>query len=268
MDSTPPDSSPAPSEDRLIPPPATGIGRSYVRYVRPEDRGTFEEAKILMRELCPRELNIKRRWGLQQMQATERLIARVVERYPVFKKYEGAWPVMYYCYKHFSHLRRPFAKRMNVDNLRSQVEAVACYGRLLNPLSRTRRASKLQVPAPNECSIDSEPPATTNPQEPWGEAGNEKDDTSVPDLLNCPSSQLSSTDTLSSSSSSASSSVLDFLVALDGSLASMLDRFRFAGITDTARLRSLAQWPAPEQELFLAKDLGLNAFERRMHFGR
>ncbi|KAI0676782.1 hypothetical protein C8Q78DRAFT_987358 [Trametes maxima] len=233
---TPPASSPAPT-DSLIPPPATKFGRSYIGYIQPEDRETFEEAKVLMRELLPKELNIKRSWSLQKAQATERLVDHVVEYYPVFRKYEDAWPVMYYCYQRLGCLRRPLVKRTNSGQRQKSPVAMvqACYDRHMNLRPRTRNAPANAQPILKRPQQALRNPAATLAYERVGRG--EQD-------------------------------VLDFLMALDGNLAGLLDRFRFAGIIDKGRLRSLAQWPTIEKDLFLARDLGLNAFERRMRYYR
>ncbi|OSD01832.1 hypothetical protein PYCCODRAFT_480488 [Trametes coccinea BRFM310] len=58
--------------------------------------------------------------------------------------------------------------------------------------------------------------------------------------------------------------VLEFLVAADRSFASLLERFRLAGLTSRARLEALAKWAREERDMFLVRELRLSAFEQKL----
>ncbi|KAI0637724.1 hypothetical protein C8Q77DRAFT_1205863 [Trametes polyzona] len=55
-----------------------------------------------------------------------------------------------------------------------------------------------------------------------------------------------------------------FLIALDPTFGPLADRFKVAGITNKARLLAFAGWASYERDEFLAKELRLDAFERKV----
>ncbi|CDO74117.1 hypothetical protein BN946_scf185043.g167 [Trametes cinnabarina] len=58
--------------------------------------------------------------------------------------------------------------------------------------------------------------------------------------------------------------VLAFLISADPSLAGLVERFRVAGLTNIARLKTMARWGQEERNMFLLKELRLSAFEQKL----
>ena len=58
--------------------------------------------------------------------------------------------------------------------------------------------------------------------------------------------------------------MLAFLQSIDPTFARLLDRFVWAGIADRTRLLLMAGWTTDEIDSFLAREMRLDPFERRL----
>ncbi|KAI0366354.1 hypothetical protein BV20DRAFT_651114 [Pilatotrama ljubarskyi] len=227
---------------KLISQPPHGLNRSYVGYMRDEDRPDFEGAKYIIKKLVPQELDLHRSWGRQDETAKKQLIEKVLEAYPAFADYESAWPVLYYSCQTLHHVRRPIDKPHRQRRLAAPAKAGAnrCHeaastGKKTQDPGRCRRrghARATQLDTDGAVSLAAH-------------AG----------LANV----LHQTAGLQE--------VFRFLVALEGTLGYLLDRFQFTGITSKARLMALARWTISDRDAFLRNELQLSAFERKVVSG-
>ncbi|OSD01834.1 hypothetical protein PYCCODRAFT_480632 [Trametes coccinea BRFM310] len=90
---------------RVVPKPSSKAPGVFNHYIRPEDEKEFQRMKAFMRSLMTERLDIKHTWSCQDSRIRDRLIKDVLHRYPVFRKYQDAWPIGLYGRMHFKGLR-------------------------------------------------------------------------------------------------------------------------------------------------------------------
>ncbi|KAJ2995720.1 hypothetical protein NUW54_g7337 [Trametes sanguinea] len=79
--------------------------RSYVSHLCGEDQDDFRAAKLYIKQVLPRELDVQHSWKKQTRGATDRFLLKILDIFPVFKKYSKAWPLQYYSYQRFAQMR-------------------------------------------------------------------------------------------------------------------------------------------------------------------
>ncbi|KAI9063410.1 hypothetical protein FKP32DRAFT_712631 [Trametes sanguinea] len=98
--------SPAPAPLELIAEPPHRLDRSYVGYLFPGDQEDFAIAKLHIRNVLPKELDMERTWKKQAVGATARFLEKMLDAFPTFKKYVKAWPLLYYSFQSLGYLRK------------------------------------------------------------------------------------------------------------------------------------------------------------------
>ncbi|KAI0356694.1 hypothetical protein OH77DRAFT_1536090 [Trametes cingulata] len=252
----------------LIPEPPNRWNRSYVGYLRIEDRPDFEEAKDIIRKLVPQELDFNRSWGRQDEGARTLLIAKVLETYPKFADYDGAWPIRYYSAQHLHHQRRCIPEKSRRRGPRTSLSASgnskADAHRAHHVSSgvselilrngatyRNRADNSFILPAVQQLSTSSALGKQTAGTASGTHRGSREHA--------CPGTRRPL-----ERPSSGPQEVYRFLVALGDTLGYLLDRFQLAGITCRARLIALAGWTVADRDAFLVNELQLSAFERKV----
>ncbi|KAI0637725.1 hypothetical protein C8Q77DRAFT_385784 [Trametes polyzona] len=273
------------SQEERIPEPPHRHNRSYTPFLHPDDRVAFTEMKKLVQKILPEELDVKCSWGRQDKDATKRLIDRVVEAHPTFAKYENAWPVFYYSYKHISDVRRPLSRahksrrqrlvdRASTPHRTSVTQRAGPTSRTSDPAHEPTAQHSAAVDAGlaitevNECAAESGSPpenhahCSRSRMSNLGTAHGEcaPGPSARPVVPEAHASRLVTVEQLTPGEQE----VAQFLANVNPGFVSLIGRLRLAGITSRARLVTLAGWPAPEKEYFLVQELRLNAFERKL----
>ncbi|RPD62014.1 hypothetical protein L226DRAFT_76414 [Lentinus tigrinus ALCF2SS1-7] len=241
----PPSSQTGSPAHQLIPEPPNGTLRAYGGYIREPHRDDYEAAKLFIRELVRKELDVQLAWS-QQKATARRIVFTVIASYPVFLKYANKWPILYYAYQ--SHCRfRTEARREG------------------------RVSARRKVRVPIGCGV----PSSTYPRSPGSQT---TVPTTLPSRPPCyPSQGLPTTQTLHVESSDRDrgadhasmtfrgrKEVEMFLQTLPLQLGALTDRFVSAGLSSQARLQIMAQWTVADQETFLRREVSVDAFVSKL----
>ncbi|KAH9853857.1 hypothetical protein C2E23DRAFT_97739 [Lenzites betulinus] len=246
-----------------VPRPRGKLRERYATSVLREDLRCFESVKKLIRRILLEELDITRVWTQQDEESKRRLIDRVVTTYPVFAKYEDAWPVSSYCHQHLSELRRTSRRRTAnspaTSNLRGASGCTASSsayndGADLHTTKKTLvgdrvhpRVASVELPGPTRCPF-------TRRKDPA------VDEAPTPPSGTTTARRLVITQTLTQNDEE----VLEFLMSVDKSFGHLLDQFRRAGLTSRHRLLKMMEWSVAARAKFLSKHLLLDPFEQQM----
>ncbi|KAI0721954.1 hypothetical protein C8T65DRAFT_171600 [Cerioporus squamosus] len=238
-----PRGSPPPLKARLITEPRSGRTQSFVQYIRNAHRADYEAAKTLIRELVRSKLDVKLVWTEQKT---------TVRR---------EWPVLYYAYQTFCRLRTEARgagiisrKRVRGPNASLTATNENISGCCTNASNR-RRSSHL-------------PTTTTSTPGP------------LPDIASALSSDLTNRSSAATTPSSfnhcvdpASQAIAmpagrkeieAFLQSLPLQLGALTDRFVSAGLNARERLRVMSRWNVADQEMFLRREVALDAFVSKL----
>ncbi|KAI0334849.1 hypothetical protein GY45DRAFT_1054052 [Cubamyces sp. BRFM 1775] len=269
----------------LVPEPPYGRNRSFMGFIRPGDLPKYMQAKDVIKRLVRNILDASVSWRFQEAHAVERLKAKILRLFPMFKEYEGAWPMMYYAYQKLGDMRRcldwrekgPMGRRVSARILSKRCICGAKMG--------ATRASGCAVVQVGATGI--EPPAMVEDLTAATDEHGANDRQRGTACLHgaAPSGPSAATGIRSSSrpdrgegpyspsgkrlaamielAKQDERDVLDFLCGVSGTFAYLFDRFRVAGLTSRARLVALARWNAVDLEAFLASEVRLSAFERK-----
>ncbi|KAL7282058.1 hypothetical protein ACG7TL_003526 [Trametes sanguinea] len=221
----------------LVPEPKYHARDVFPNLLRPEDRKHFTQMKTFMRTLLENRLDTDLTWACQDSQEVHRLVSDVSEeRYPMFRKYyQNNWPVRTYACRAFHSVRQ----------------------RRQKGIQKITRAHWPTATNENEV-LDLEDEGRTGKKDAADGGG-----TLTPQKANSPATKTARV-AVTGPLAGGEQDVLEFLVAADRSFASLLERFRLAGLTSRARLEALAKWAREERDMFLVRELRLSAFEQKL----
>ncbi|KAI0662969.1 hypothetical protein C8Q70DRAFT_1050674 [Cubamyces menziesii] len=277
-------------DSELIPEPPHGRNRSYTGFIRPDDLPKYIQAKDIIKRLVRNILNINVSWRFQDGRSVERLRAKILRQFPMFKDYDQAWPVMYFAYQKLGDFRRcldwkekgPMRRRVSA-RIRNKQPCPRCSGGVQAGAIRASGYAVVQDGvAGTEAGLASNAVATADER-----AANDRQRSPAHiGRVNAPSGSSNATGAHSFSRPDHSSEghkslsgkrlaamielakqdekdVLDFLCGISGTFAYLLDRFRVAGLTSRARLVAMAGWNAVDVDAFLISEVRLSGFERK-----
>ncbi|KAJ3002420.1 hypothetical protein NUW54_g5858 [Trametes sanguinea] len=274
------------------------------RHIHPDDLADFQHMKSYVRSVIGERLDIEITWSRQHDQATERLFADVLQKYPMFAAYKDRWPVRFYCQQAFGELRRRTCGKRSQQRRDRATEkpiprapggcsesirlATRRSSRLVSTMGlRTSSGSAREARAMIVCNtnlpssqhhaaarsgtgVGGEVVPAHHSQCPvvsLASAAHHRKDSANGDRYAI-SRVLETTSSLSivvtNQLSGGEQDVLAFLISVDRSLAGLFDRLRFAGITSRDRLEALAKWPPEEREMFLLRELRVSAYEQKL----
>ncbi|RDX53051.1 hypothetical protein OH76DRAFT_1480090 [Lentinus brumalis] len=245
-----------PLKPQLIAEPPCGRTNSFARYVPERHRVDFEAAKILIRELVPKKLNVTLLWTEQKPTARRDLLASVISSYPVFLEYAHKWPVMFYAYQ--IHCRwRTEARRDGIISRKRTRTRNASSNRTAEDNgsdgrghASTRRPSSSRIPAATPTELRDI--AKTYPERVTNRTATTPSINTHADFA----SQVPIT--------TGSKEVEAFLRSLPLQCGALADQFLSAGLNSWARLEVMARWTVADQEMFLRREVNLDAFMSKL----
>ncbi|KAI9063411.1 hypothetical protein FKP32DRAFT_712775 [Trametes sanguinea] len=266
--------------------PPLQLSRSYVGYLCSEDQEDFIAAKLYIKQVLPRELDVQHSWKKQSRGTTDRLLLKILDIFPAFKKYSKAWPVQYYSYQRFAQIRA----RLRLEGRLSKrcfLRSVADSEAARSDPTRTQPPRERNTQRPSSTVISTNSflaggPGTSQGADPGSStqtrgiphlvlpASNTARASEDPTLVGCsgavPQRPVEKTNETAATSQAANGEqeLLEFLTSMDKSFAYLQERFRLAGLTSKARLQIMARWPPAEIDEFLHGTLRLSAFERKV----
>ncbi|OSD01833.1 hypothetical protein PYCCODRAFT_1478260 [Trametes coccinea BRFM310] len=259
-----------------VPVPRQKARDVFARYIRAEHLADFQHMKLYTRSIIEEQLDKKLIWTRQDKQAVEGLVADVLQRYPAFASYENSWPIRFYGQHAFQELRRK--KRCRSSNGQRSHHAArkppahasgdCCASKRVEVRRSSRLASRHA--AANSSMGEEEEVSTSRSRcpmvRPASAALPRKDTANRGRYAISRASEATSgvRIVVMGQLTGGEQDVLGFLIGVDRSLASLLDRFRYAGITSRDRLEHVARWTPEEREMFMLRELRVSAYEQKL----
>ncbi|TFK85890.1 hypothetical protein K466DRAFT_664168 [Polyporus arcularius HHB13444] len=244
-----------PLKPQLIAEPPSGRTNTFAHYIPERHRVDFEAAKNLIRELVRKKLNVRLPWTEQKTAASRDLLASVILSYPVFLEYAHKWPVMFYAYQ--THCRwRTEARRDGIISRKRTGTRNASSNRATEEKASdsrghpsTRRPSS-RIPAATPTELRDI--ARTYPERVTNRTATTPSTNTHADFA----SQVPIT--------TGSKEVEAFLRSLPLQCGALADQFLSAGLNSRARLEVMARWTVADQEMFLRREVNLDAFMSKL----
>ncbi|KAJ3002149.1 hypothetical protein NUW54_g6003 [Trametes sanguinea] len=270
--------SPAPTPLEPIAEPPHRIDRTYVGYLFPGDREDFAIAKVSLRLDVEWSYDMERTWKKQAIGITDRFLEKMLDAFPMFKKYVKAWPLLYYSYQSLGYLRRrPAFQAQRRWSRYFASPAAPAPQHMLRPSPLCEHLPAIQgsagptqptAPLPN-LVIPYPVPSPFSVFPPLENTMNISALSGGPILQYREHSPTQAPITVVNEGvpyqmASSEQEIVGFLIAVDPTFAYLLDRFRLAGLTSNTRLHTLTRWPQDEIEEFLRGKLQLSAYEHKM----
>ncbi|CDO74119.1 hypothetical protein BN946_scf185043.g169 [Trametes cinnabarina] len=204
---------------------------------------------LFIRKAIVQDLDVRYSWKKQPPGATNQLIDKILDAFPTFKKYIRAWPVQYYSYQSLCYWRSKPEHQGPRRRLRySARTCLSAESARVSPAHDLRASVDIMPTSARGLDLRivraSEEPTLVGPSTHYSVETAQSAAKVKP--VNC------------------EQEVLEFLVAIDMSLAYLHDRFVLSGLTSKGRLQIMARWAPREVDEFLFRVLQLSEFERKL----